>query len=213
METTYPLAAVCRILDAPRSTIYHRRAKETERRRPGPPTDIDDEQLLRAIRPVLANSPFCAEGYRKLRARLRREQGISTSGKRVLRLMRRAGLLAPQRARRRRTPRPHDGTILPAPALGRRRHDGLHPLRRLGVGVLLRGPLHGRGVGARSAIGDRHAALQPVYDAVLDRWGELRGDVARGLAVRHDWGPQYRSAHFLGWPVPSSALSRELVTL
>ena len=49
-----------------------------------------------------------------------------------------------------------------------------------------------------SATGDRHAALQPVYDAVVDRWGELAADIGRGLALRHDWGPQYRSAHFLG---------------
>ena len=47
-------------------------------------------------------------------------------------------------------------------------------------------------------VGDRFAALQPVYDAVIDRWGRLDADVARGLALRHDWGPQYRSAHFLG---------------
>jgi putative transposase len=47
-------------------------------------------------------------------------------------------------------------------------------------------------------IGDRFAALQPVYDAVVDRWGHLDADVARGLALRHDWGPQYRSGHFLG---------------
>jgi putative transposase len=46
--------------------------------------------------------------------------------------------------------------------------------------------------------GDRFAALQPVYDAVVDRWGRLDADVARGLALRHDWGPQYRSAHFTG---------------
>jgi transposase InsO family protein len=46
--------------------------------------------------------------------------------------------------------------------------------------------------------GDRFAALQPVYDAVIDRWGRLDADVARGLSLRHDWGPQYRSAHFLG---------------
>ena len=38
-----------------------------------------------------------------------------------------------------------------------------------------------------SATGDRHAALHPVYDAVLDRWGELGADVGRGLALRHDW--------------------------
>ena len=47
-------------------------------------------------------------------------------------------------------------------------------------------------------IGDRFAALQPVYDAVIDRWGRLDADVARGLSLRHDWGPQYRSGHFLG---------------
>ena len=47
-------------------------------------------------------------------------------------------------------------------------------------------------------IGDRFAALQPVYDAVIDRWGRLDADVARGLSLRHDWGPKYRSGHFLG---------------
>jgi hypothetical protein len=33
---------------------------------------------------------------------------------------------------------------------------------------------------------------------VTDRWGRLGPDVARGLELRHDWGPQYRSAHFTG---------------
>jgi putative transposase len=47
-------------------------------------------------------------------------------------------------------------------------------------------------------VGDRFAALQPVYDAVIDRWGRLDADIARGLALRHDWGPHYRSAHVTG---------------
>ena len=54
--------------------------------------------------------------------------------------------------------------------------------------------------------GDRLAALQPVYDAVIDRvydavidrFGSLGPDVARGIQLRHDWGPQYRSRHFVG---------------
>jgi putative transposase len=33
---------------------------------------------------------------------------------------------------------------------------------------------------------------------VGDRFGALGPDLARGLSLRHDWGPQYRSAHFLG---------------
>jgi hypothetical protein len=38
-------------------------------------------------------------------------------------------------------------------------------------------------------VGDRFAALQPVCDAVTDRWGQLGPDVARGLELRHDGGP------------------------
>jgi hypothetical protein len=35
--------------------------------------------------------------------------------------------------------------------------------------------------------GDRFAALQPVYDAVIDRWGRLAADVARHrLTLSHD---------------------------
>ena len=49
-----------------------------------------------------------------------------------------------------------------------------------------------------AARGDRFAALQPVYDAVIDQFGGLEADIARGISLRHDWGPQYRSGHFTG---------------
>jgi hypothetical protein len=76
-------------------------------------TDRRDEGLVRLVRQVVRDSPFAGEGYRKVRARLRREHGVQVSGKRVLRLLRREGLLVPQRLRGRRSPRPHDGTIIP----------------------------------------------------------------------------------------------------
>jgi len=104
---------VCRVLGAPRSTVYARRARSDPLVRPGPATSISDPDLLGLIHQVLAGSPFAGEGYRKVRARLRREHGVQVSGKRVLRLLRREGLLAPQRARGRRKPRPHDGTTCP----------------------------------------------------------------------------------------------------
>ena len=47
-------------------------------------------------------------------------------------------------------------------------------------------------------VGNRFAALQPVCDAVIDRFGGLSPDVARGVKLRHDWGSQYRSQHFQG---------------
>ena len=199
MELTYQLATVCRMLDAPRSTVYHRRARSPESRRPGPPTELDDDQLLELIRRVLGGSPFCGEGYRKVRARLRRELQVHVGGKRVLRLMRRAGLLAPQRAHRRRTPRPHDGTIIPAGPNQRWGADATMAWTRDDGWVWVFACVDHFSAEAWAhvaKIGDRHAALQPIYDGVIDRWGSLEPDIARGIAVRHDWGSQYRSVHF-----------------
>jgi putative transposase len=202
LEIPAPLAVVCRVLEAPRSTGYARRAGAGEPRvRRGPVCAISDEELVSEIRAVLGASPFCGEGYRKVRARLRRQHGIHAGGKRVLRLMRRHGLLAPQRARRRRVERAHDGTIIPA-----------GPNQRWGVDATMAWTRHDGWVWVFCCVdhytaeawahvaklGDRHAALQPLYDAVIDRWGHLDADIARGLSVRHDWGSQYRSFHFQG---------------
>jgi putative transposase len=113
--TGHPLGVVCRVLGAPRSTVYARRlaVSRSSSVRPGPPTSISDEELVSLIREVISSSPFCGEGYRKVRARLRREHDVRVGGKRVLRLMRREGLLAPQRAAHRRAERPHVGSIVP----------------------------------------------------------------------------------------------------
>jgi hypothetical protein len=118
VERDLPVALVCRTLGAPRSSVYARRVRVRVRAgaggRPGPASSISDADLLELVRRVLLASPFAGEGYRKVRARLRRENGVHVSGKRVLRLLRREALLAPQRVRGRRKPRPHDGTIIPA---------------------------------------------------------------------------------------------------
>jgi putative transposase len=114
MEHQLPVAVVCRVLRAPRSSVYARRADAPSGGgRPGPATSISDTGLLSLIRQVLLACPFAGEGYRNIRARLRREHGVRVGGKRVLRLLRGAGLLAPQRVRGRRKPRPHNGTIIP----------------------------------------------------------------------------------------------------
>ena len=202
-----PLARVCRVLGAPRSTVHHRRrhlqlvAAGQAGVRPGPTGSLGDDDLVDLIRAVIKESPFAGEGYRKIRARLRREHGVRVSGKRVLRLLRQHGLLAPQRAHRRRKPRLHDGRIVTdAPDLcwgtdatmAWTVDDGW-------VWVFDLVDHHSCEAWAHVAkVGDRFAALQPIYDAVVDRHGVLEPDVARGLSVRHDWGSQYRSHHFVG---------------
>jgi HTH-like domain len=99
MEHQLPVAVVCRVLGAPRSSVSARRAQAGAGGRPGPAPSISDHDLVELIRQVLDASPFAGEGYRKIRARLRREHSVRVSGKRVLRLLRREGLLAPQRVR------------------------------------------------------------------------------------------------------------------
>jgi len=202
-ELELPIARVCRIARAPRSTIYARRKTSAcpDVARRGPKTDLSDAELVEWIRKVIDESPFCGEGYRKVRAHLRREHGIHAGGKRVLRLMRREGLLAPQRAAHRRKPRLHLGSITPdAPDLmwGT---DGTTIMTKNDGQVWIFATIDHFSDEAWThvaKVGDRFAALQPVYDAVIDRFGELGADVARGIKIRHDWGSQYRSRHFFG---------------
>jgi putative transposase len=193
------VAVVCRVLGAPRSTVYARRQSKLPAR-PGPATAIGNYDLLLLIRRVLQASPFAGEGYRKVRARLRREHGIRVSGKRVLRLLRQEGLLAPQRVRGRRRPRSHDGTIIPqAPNLRWGTDATMAWTRADGwVWVLAQVDHYSAEAWAHVAkVGDRFAALQPVYDAVLTAGAAStrRWPVGSACATT---GTPYRSAHSLG---------------
>lgn len=196
------LARVCAVTGAPRSTIYHRRARgELLGCRPGPQTELSDEQLCALIAQVILDCPFAGEGHRKVRARLRRQHGVRAGKERVLRLMRHKGLLAPQRARRRRRERPHDGRITTDAPNERWGTDATMAFTRTDgwVWVFVNVDHCTDEAWCHVAkIGNRFAALQPVYDAVIDRFGGLEPDVARGVKLRHDWGSQYRAQHFLG---------------
>jgi putative transposase len=212
MAQQLPVAVVCRVLGAPRSTVYARRVRTDPLVRPGPATSINDTDLVGLIHQVLATSPFAGEGYRKVRARLRREHGVHVSGKRVLRLLRREGLLAPQRIRGRRKPRPHDGTIIPQAPNQRWGTDATMAWTRVDGWVWVFACIDHYTAEAWAhvaKVGDRFAALQPVYDAVTDRWGRLGPDVARGLELRHDWGRSTaRPISPARWPGSGSPTAR-----
>jgi putative transposase len=194
------LQRVARLWGLSRATVYrHRRPAEVaERKRSGPRGAVSDDDLIAAIRQLLMSSPFHGEGHRKLSARLR-FAGIRTSRRRVLRLMRAHGLLAPQRAGRPRGPKTHDGTITTG------RID-------LMWGTDLTSVMTGEGQAAvfiavdhcsaecvgvhASRRADRFEALEPVKQAVRERFGAFAKDVAAGPQLRHDHGSQYVSHHF-----------------
>jgi transposase InsO family protein len=45
---------------------------------------------------------------------------------------------------------------------------------------------------------NRFAALQPVYDTVMENFGQLDPDIARCIKLRRESDRQYRSGHFQG---------------
>jgi putative transposase len=196
----YGTARVCHVWRLSRATLYrHRRpsASEPPRRR-GPIGPMADTGLVAAIRAVLADSPFHGEGHRKVWARLRM-RGVRTSRRRVLRLMRQHGLLAPARTGSPRGPRNHDGTIIP---------DAVDTM--WGTDMTTTWTVEGQVavfiaidhysaecVGIHAARrGTRFEALEPIRQGVRRCFGAFGKDVARGLALRHDHGSQYMSDAF-----------------
>ena len=210
-EQVYGLQRVTRIWGISRATIYRHRLEPVTRQRPGPQGAMSDEDLVAAIRQLLTDSPFHGEGYRKLWARLR-FAGIRTSRRRVLRLMRTHGLLAHQRAGRPRGPKAHDGTITTDRVDTMWGSDLTSVMTGEGQAALQRAYAscaHGHaaviavdhcsaecvGVHAsRSA--NRFEALEPIKQAVRERFGAFANDIAVGLQLRHDHGSQYVSHDF-----------------
>jgi putative transposase len=128
-----------------------------------------------------------------------RMRGVRTSRRRVLRLMRQHGLLAPARTGSPRGPRNHDGTIIP---------DAVDTM--WGTDMTTTWTVEGQVavfiaidhysaecVGIHAARrGTRFEALEPIRQGVRRCFGAFGKDVARGLALRHDHGSQYMSDAF-----------------
>jgi putative transposase len=196
----YGLARVCRIWRAARATVYRYRAppRAEPPRRPGPAGPMPDMALVEAIRGVLAASPFHGEGHRKVWARLR-HAGVRTSKRRVLRLMREHGLLAPSRTGAPRGPRAHDGTIVPATVdtlWGTDLTTTWTGEGQVAVFVAL-DHCSAECVGLHAALrANRFEALEPIRQGVRRCFGAFAQGIAAGLAVRHDHGSQYMADDF-----------------
>jgi putative transposase len=154
---------------------------------------MPDAALLEATRAVLAAGPFHGEGHREVWARLR-HRGTRTSRRRVLRLVRENGPLAPSRTGAPRGPRSHDGTIIPETVDTMRGTDLTTTTtgeRQAAVFVAVdHCPAECAGIDA-SHHADRFEALEPLRQGVRRHFGGFAKEVARGLSVRHDHGSRY----------------------
>jgi transposase InsO family protein len=200
---TYGLARVARVWRLSRATVYRHRATASAEppscpARRGPVGACSDAELLEHIRAQILGSRLHGEGYRKIWARLR-HSGIRTSARRVRRLMRQHGLLAPHRVGHPEQ-HAHDGTITTTAVDVMWGTDmtetvTLHEGRaRVFVAV---DHCSGECVGSHAArSGNRFEALEPVRQSVLRHFGAIEKDVAKGLALRHDHGSNYMSGDF-----------------
>jgi putative transposase len=200
----YGVERVCAAWDFSRSTFYAKRTRAGAAAKPllrrGPQPKVSDAELLEYIRADLLRTPFSGEGHRKVWARLRALDGVRVARKRVLRVMRENNLLSPYR-RLPGAPKLHDGTITTdAPNVmwgtdGARVQTVEDGWCWIFVAVE---HFNAECVGHHACkLGDRFAALQPLSTGILEYFGSVGADAARGLAVRFDHGTQYMSDHFL----------------
>jgi putative transposase len=200
----YGVATVCRVWKLSRATLYRQRqpvgpATVAEPAKRGPQRGLSDADLLAAIQKIIRESPFHAEGYRKVWARLR-FAGLRTSKRRVLRLMRENDLLAPNRKGTDRGPRTHDGTITT------QKVDEMWGTDLTGTATVRDGQVavfvavdhcSAECIGLHAAKrADRFEALEPVRQGVRECFGTFAGDIAKGLKLRHDHGSQYMADDF-----------------
>lgn len=197
----YGLARVARVWSISRASVYRAlngTPSNTIARRPGPVGACSDADLAGHIRQQIAASRLSGEGYRKLWARLRLA-GVRTSPRRVRRVMRENGLLAPHRVGRTEA-KPHDGTIITDKV---NEMWGTDMTQTITVGegraYVFVAVEHANsevvGIHAsRSA--NRFEALEPVRQGVHRCFGAIAPGVAHGSKLRHDHGSNYMSVDF-----------------
>jgi len=203
-QRPYPAVAVCRVWKFSRATLYRHHAAANPAkpvhplRRRGPQGACSDEELLAKIQAIITAAPFTGEGYRKVWARLR-IQGIRTAARRVRRIMKENGLLAPQRPAD-RAKHPHDGTIM-TDRVDQMWGTDMTQTVTTGEGrayvFIAVDHCSGELVGTHaSSSASRWEALEPIRQGVAKHFGAVEENAAVGLVLRHDHGSNYMSEDF-----------------
>jgi putative transposase len=192
----YPRTWIRQVWRVARATVHAatRPVPDQPAGKRGPRTRVSDAALLEAIRVVLAACAFYGEGYRKVRARLA-HHGLAVGGKRILRLMRQHGLLAPRRLGHPRGDPAHAGTLVTDRLDVMWGTDATRFYTAADGWCWFFGAIdHGTDelVGRHTTkLGDRWAALEPLRQGVAYAFGGFGKDIGRGLTLRCDSGPQY----------------------
>ncbi len=200
-QKPYGVARVVSVWDVARSSFYAARQRTQQPRQAqkrGPKAN-SAEQLLTAIRQLLAAPLFTGEGYRKIWARLR-HQGIRTSKDRVLALLREHQLLSPARLPTVIPDQAHEGTITTkAPNQMWGTDATMTHTGQEGSVTIFAAIDHytAECVGIHAVKkATRFEALEPIRQGIREHFGAFSRGCAVGLRLRHDHGSVYMSDDF-----------------
>ena len=196
----YGLATVCRVWRVARSAVYRHLTPP----RDTAPASRTGRARCRTARCSRRSAPCWPPARFMARVIARCGPGCAPPApaprlRRVLRLMRENGLLAPTRVGSARGPRAHDGTIIPETVDAMWGTDLTTTWTGEGPAAVFIAVDHASAecVGIHAAArATRFEALEPIRQGVRRHFGGMARDSARGLAVRHDHGSQYMSDHF-----------------
>ncbi len=202
-EMDVPLATVCRMTGAPRSTVYHRRSRgDALGVRPGPKTQVSDAELTEQIRAVITDCPLRRGGPSQ-------GPGPPPAGPPAL-TWARTGCCASCG-----TPACLRPSGWPSAAGPGSTTAGSSPMPPTSAGAPTP-PWPGRGTTAGSGCSSSSTTTPTRPGPTWPRWATASPpsspsttrsstasatsdpDVARGIKLRHDWGSQYRAHHFQG---------------
>lgn len=196
----YPMNMVLNVAGVSSAAWYGNRARKEGKLKTGPKTSISDDELLIEIKKEILDSRFHSEGYKKVRARLKR-RGIRAGKNRIYCLMKQHNLLAPVRAGT-GTSRLHNGMIITEVPNKMWATDGKQfYTAEDGLCWLFSVIDHCNDeILAWHVVkkGDRFAAMEPVREAVKREYGAVDKGIIQGigLTLRADHGSQYDSNDF-----------------
>ena len=180
------------------SAWYDTRPHKEEKAKPGKQPMFSDAEVIRATESYLAKPLFWGEGYIKLRKRIKVLSGVCVKKDRLNKLLRENNLLARPRQEPNPANRKHDGKIItdvPDKMWGTDiKEFKINGKTHYFIGVIdhFNDEMHGWNITDKA---DKFNALEPLYQAILKRFGSLEKDVCKGLRLylRSDNGSQFIS--------------------
>lgn len=198
IELKAPISMILEVSGLSSSAWYDIRPRKEKRAKPGIKPMFSDAEVIQATEAYLEKPLFYGEGYIKLRKRIKEISGVCVKKDRFNKLLRINNLLARPRLESNPANRKHDGKIITDTPDKMWATDikefKINGKKHYFIGIIdhFNDEIHGWSITDKA---DKFNVLEPLYQAILKRFGCLEKDVCTGLYLylRSDNGSQFIS--------------------